>query len=279
MHWLAIMLISLILGGIVPTTGAETAGVRADARRARPPSRSAEVPSERLRFRASWNGVPVARAELSLDPSPGENGGSVVFEGRAETNEVLDLLWRMRDGFEATVAAKPIAPRRFVLRQHENQRRRETTVTADTARRSLVGSRRKRGRPPKVTTIPLERDVHDPASLAYLIRTRGPELRERETYRVFAGSQTYRVGVAPAGDETIMTIGRSWRARKLHLTLELPDAESAGRTQPRIQEAELWVSSGPEKLPLRLQGKTLWGWVVIELVGRGAPAQQPVGAS
>ncbi len=224
--------------------------------------------AEHLRYQVTWNDVPVARAELSIVPEPRE-GGSVALDGRAETNDYLDLLWRMRDGFEATVATAPIAPKRFVLRQHENDRRRETSITTDTGRGVLVGSHQKRGRPPKMATVPLERDVHDPASLAYLIRTRGPELRGPETYRVFSGTKTYEIKVAPAGDESIVMIGRSWRSRKLRLGLRLDDDESS-----RLQEAILWVSSGPERLPLRMQSETYWGWVVVELVGRGgSPAQ------
>ena len=238
------------------------------------PRRVPAVSAEHLRYRVTWNDVPVARAELSIRPQTQGDGVSVALDGRAETNEVLDLLWRMRDGFEATVATAPIAPKRFVLRQHENDRRRETSITADAERRILVGSYQKRGRPPKAATVPLERDVHDPASVAYLIRTRGPELRGSESYRVFSGSRTYDLTVAPIGDESIMTIGRSWRSRKLRLALRLDDDESSGARQPRVQEATLWVSSGPERLPLRMQSQTYWGWVVVELVGRGrAPSQ------
>ncbi len=269
MRWAALLAVSITLAGVgAGSPSGQDALARAGRAHAAPP-RERQTAPEQLRYQALWNGVPVARAELSITPSSRRNGGAVDLAGRAETNEALDLLWRMRDGFEATVATSPPAPSRFLLRQHENERRRETSITADPARRVLVGSKKKHGRAARVSTVPLARDVHDPASLAYLIRTRGPELHARETYRVFTGTKTNEVTVTPAGDETIVVIGRSWRTRKLHLALRLDDSKTGGMP-PRIQEADLWISSGPERLPLRLQGSTDWGWVVIELVGRGA---------
>jgi hypothetical protein len=31
----------------------------------------------------------------------------------------------------------------------------------------------------------------------------------------------------------------------------------------------LWISTGPERLPLRMTSRTFWGWVTVELVARG----------
>src|SRR4051794_16626077 len=73
-------------------------------------TRSTPVRAEHLRYRAAWNGVPVARGELDVAP---RGADEITLAGRAETNEMLDLLWRMRDGFESTIALHPIAPRRF----------------------------------------------------------------------------------------------------------------------------------------------------------------------
>jgi len=86
-----------------------------------------------------------------------------------------------------------------------------------------------------------------------------------------------------------------WPARRFHLTLQLEprDVESSDvessvpevghggpavhdddrdRTRWRelkVQEADLWISTGPERLPLRLTSRTFWGWVTVELVARG----------
>ena len=249
---------------------------------------------ERLRYRATWNAIPVANAELLVQPQPGSGrAASVLLRGRADTNEVLDLLWRMRDSVEATVAASPVMPRRFTLHQNENDRRRDTTTVADGSR--LVSTVERPPRRTRRADVPLAPRLHDPASVAYLIRTLPPELDERPSYHVLAGTKIYELAVTPAGSERIDVADRVWPARRFHLTLQLEprDVESSDvessvpevghggpavhdddrdRTRWRelnVQEADLWISTGPERLPLRLTSRTFWGWVTVELVARG----------
>ena len=255
------------------------------------------VSSERLFYQATWNGLPVAAAELAIAPEKGQSGraGSAVrLRGRAETYQPLDLLWRMRDSFEATVDADPAAPRRFLLRQHENSRRRETSIVRDGTQARLVGEKRRRGRAPRVAEIGFHRRLHDPASLGYLIRNLPQELDRPQTYEVFTGTKVYTLTVTPAGMDTVDALGRNWKARKLRLALRLADARDqrtapsaetssnapaaetvstapAARQEASVQEADLWISSDRERLPLRLQGLTSWGWVAVRLVRRGAP--------
>lgn len=269
---------------------------------------------ERLRYRATWNAIPVANAELLVQPQPARGRAvSVLLRGRADTNEVLDLLWTMRDSFEATVGASPVTPRRFVLHQNENGRRRDTTIVADGSRLGATVER-----PPRRTRradVPLAPRLHDPASVAYLIRTLPPELDERPLYHVLAGTKIYELAVAPAGSERVEVADRVWPARRFHLTLQLEprdvesrdgepravephavesrgvesrDGESripeVGNVGPavrdddsdrtrwrelKVQEADLWISTGAERLPLRMTARTFWGWVTVELVARG----------
>ena len=245
---------------------------------------------ERLRYHATWNAIPVANAELLVQPQPGR--ASIVLRGRAETNEVLDLLWTMRDSFEATVGDSPVTPRRFVLHQNENGRRRDTTIVTDGSR--LVATLERPHRPTRRAEVPRAPRLHDPASVAYLIRTLPTELDQRPTYQVLAGTKIYELTVAPAGAERVDVADRTWRARRFHLTLQLEprdvETTSAQRDDPKerndrnerdddrdrtqwrelkVQEADLWISTGPERLPLRMTARTFWGWVTVELVGRG----------
>lgn len=258
-----------VLVGLVAAAGAATATMGAPA---------ATGKGEHLRYRASWNGVPVANADLLIVPAPGAGRKAVELRGRAETNDVLDLLWRMRDSFEATVATDPPAPERFVLRQHENSSRRVTEVARDATRTRLIGEKRRSGRAPRTATVGLHRRLHDPASLAYLISGLPEDLKSPQSYEVFTGTKTYELTVTPGGTETTEQLGRSWRALKLHLALRLvAKGEKLGAgppLQPRVQEADLWISSGPVRLPLRMQAPTFWGWVTVELIGRGPVASE-----
>jgi hypothetical protein len=232
---------------------------------------------EHLTYQATWNGLPVANGELRVTPDGRAGGEAVLLRGHAATTKVLDLLWRMRDSFEATVATGPPAPSRFVLRQHENSRRREISIVRDDSRTRLVGEKRRRGKAKRVSAMALHGRLHDPASLAYLIRSLPEAVTAPETYEVFTGSDIYALTVTPRGHDTVVAIGQVWPARRFHLQLRYvgsADAERAAKNkdkEAKVQEADLWVSSGPERLPLRLQGRTFWGWVSVSLVGRGAP--------
>jgi hypothetical protein len=265
---------------VVIAGGATASGVAT----ARPPrhavvdaaTSSTATSSEYLRYRATWNGVPVARGELDITP---RGADEVTLAGRAQTNEVLDLLWRMRDGFEATIAQHPIAPRRLAMHQHENDRHRETLIVYDAAQRALVGTVRKHGSDPRVATVSTaDGNVYDPATMAWLIRARARDLRARETYRVFIGTYTYALSMTPVGDESITVLGRPWRTRKVHLSLQLDELDPKAKV-PRVQDADLWISTGPDLLPLRMQGQSYWGWVVMELVGRGPADSHTVARS
>ncbi len=240
--------------------------------------------AERLRYAATWNGIPVADAELLVQPAH----DTVVLRARAATNEALDLLWRMRDSVDATVRADPVGPLRFALHQNENDRRHETTIVTGAGR--MVATVERRHRKPRHADVALTPALHDPASVAYLIRSLPADLAHPVAYQVLAGTKVYTVGVAPAGTERIAVADRTWRARRLHLTLHLVpvDVESAPAPQPvaaegdrlppderragqaTVQEADLWLSAGPERLPLQMRAETLWGWVTIALASRTA---------
>jgi hypothetical protein len=126
--------------------------------------------------------------------------------------------------------------------------------------------------------------LYDPASFAYLVWKSAEELSTARTYEVFTATRTYTLTVVPAGPDAIEMLGRTWPARKLNLTLRRGELLGSARTPKRlrrepkgelVQEATLWIASGAERVPLRMEGRTFWGWVAIELSGRdGDGAEQ-----
>lgn len=231
--------------------------------------------AQRLVYSATWNFIPVARGELTIEPAASDVD-AVRLAGRAETMPILDLLWRMRDGFEATVDTAPPSPHQYVLRQHENRRRRETTVVREDGDRRLLGKKQRPGKRTVNATTSLHAGLHDPASVAYLLRSLPPELASPQTFDVFTGTKTFRLTVRSLGDESISALGRQWNARHLSLSVPLTSLEDAGAASGasapfQIQTGDLWISTDAEHLPLRLSGRTYWGWVTIQLVGRRAP--------
>lgn len=235
------------------------------------PSAAPSETAQHLFYSASWNALPVARAELTIEPDT-TGAGTVRLAGHAETLPLLDVLWRMRDSFEATVATAPPAPRRWVLRQHENDKRSTSTVVRDDGGERLLGTMEKLGKATRSAAMAATPRVHDPASLAYLLRSLPPDLADAATFDVFIGTKTYRLAARAVGDESVTVAGRAWPARRLHLALGLVPIDEGGMTtlQPKIQSADLWVSTGPERLPLRLTCWTYWGYVSVQLVAGAA---------
>jgi hypothetical protein len=242
------------------------------------PAPAAVRPSDdaatRYLYRATWNGIPVARAELAIAPADGAAGRAVRLRGSARTNRFLDLFWRMRDRFDAVVAVDPPAPDTFFLLQNENRRRRETTIRRDQSR--LVGRLERPGKKTKHGEAALHRALHDPASISYLIRTLPADVREPRSYEVFEGRKIYRLIVTPRGREPLAALGRTWDALKLHLDLELVphhDLPPEKNKPPKVQRADLWVAAGAERVLLRMEAPTFWGWVAIQVVDadRGPP--------
>jgi hypothetical protein len=215
---------------------------------------------------------------------------TVTLRARAETNEALDLLWQMRDSIDATVRLDPVRPWRFALHQSENDRHYDTTIVTDGGRMiATVERRRHKARHADVAATPA---LHDPASMAYLIRMLPPDMAKPTSYQVLAGTKVYGITIAPTGTERIVAADHHWQARRYHLSLQLvPTDVEAGATpvaaamrdgperddrqadtakEPKVQEADLWVSAGPERLPLVMRAQTFWGWVAVELEDRSA---------
>jgi len=216
---------------------------------------------------------------------------TVTLRARAETNEALDLLWQMRDSVDATVRLDPVRPSRFALHQNENDRHYDTTIVTDGGRMTgTVERRRHKSRSADVAATPT---LHDPASLAYLIRMLPPDMAKPASYQVLAGTKIYGITIAPTGTERIVAADHHWQARRYHLSLKLEptDVEAGGTPvpaamrddapareerqadaakEPKVQEADLWVSAGPERLPLMMRAETFWGWVAVELESRSA---------
>lgn len=257
--------------------GAVAVGPHAGAARA---FSDAIADGERFLFSARWNGIPVANAELVIAPDRDEPRRAVHLRGKARTNAFLDLFWRMRNSFDAVVPVDPTTPGTFYLAQNENSRRRETWIERDDTHARLVGRLERPGKKTRHGEAELHGTLHDPASIAYLVKHLPTDVDAPQTYEVFEGRKVYRMEVAPDGEEDIHVMGRPWRARKLHLGLTLvPRTERQRRKnqQPKVQHADLWISADDERVLLRMVAGTWWGRVTIAITGR-EPASEPASA-
>ncbi len=263
---------------LILTSGPLARGPAADTAAPRAPTADN---GERFLFSARWNGIPVAHAELVIAPDRDAPGRAVHLRGKARTNAFLDLFWRMRNSFDAVVPIDPTAPGTFYLAQDENSRRRRTWIERDDTHARLIGRLERPGRKPRHGEAELHGALHDPASIAYVVKHLPTNIHAPQTYEVFEGWKVYTMTVTPTGEEDIYLMGRRWRARKLHLGLALvprTEVERRKNKQPKIQHADLWISADDERVLLRMVAGTWWGRVTIAITGRepaGTPAPPP----
>ena len=260
-----------LLALVVTTTLA--LGLLAGQPHAEPPATrgNTRTDGERLLFSARWNGIPVAHAELVIAPAHDAPRRAVHLRGNARTNAFLDLFWRMRDRFDAVVPIDPTTPGTFYLAQNENSRLRETWIERDDTHDRLVGRLERPGKRLRLGKAELHSTLHDPASIAYVVKHLPATVDEPQTYEVFEGWKVYTMQVTPEGEEDIYLMGRRWRARKLHLGLTLvprSEVERRKNKQPKIQHADVWISADDDRVPLRMVAGTWWGRVTIAITKR-----------
>ena len=65
---------------------------------------------ERAVYKASWNGIPVATAEISTTSQMIDGKKFYNVRVEAKTSAALDLIWKMRDTITSTIEAKALAP-------------------------------------------------------------------------------------------------------------------------------------------------------------------------
>ena len=124
---------------------------------------------EKVQYQASWNGIPVATAEVhtSIVWIDGEKYCRVQIH--AKTWKLLDLIWKMRDSVDALFNASTFLPVHYNFSQKENRRRAETKASFDhQAQKWTV--RRQRGKEVKEFQF-VSPDSFDPVSAGYLLRS------------------------------------------------------------------------------------------------------------
>jgi hypothetical protein len=244
-------LIAVVTALLWPT-GVRAEGARADFLRAR----------EAASYRASWNGIPVADAEIEAAPVwiDGKRFYSVRVEARSW--KYLDVLWRMRDTIESIFDPESLEPRRFVFRQRENRKAIDTKAEFDPdARRWFV--RRQQGSKVREYDFVSSRTL-DPISAAYLARTLELGPGERTELEVFGGRSRYRVVLQVEKKETVAAMGSLFEAYRV--TPQIMNLSRSGYAG-RLRQATLWVSADERRRPLRLVSEIFIGRVAIEMVG------------
>jgi hypothetical protein len=218
---------------------------------------------EKASYKASWNGVPVATAEVQTTPITVEGKKFYRVRIDAKTSRGLDLIWRMRDTITSVFDAKSLAPSRFVFSQRENSRVTDTEAKFNQATNKWAVNRWQEGKKPRAYDFDSNNTL-DPITAAYLARSVDLKVGENLSFNVFGGRYQYLLELKVEKKEPVeLESGAVIETFKVVPKItNLTKKGYAGR----MTEAAVWISADERRVPVKLWSKIFAGNVYMELV-------------
>ena len=231
---------------------------------------------ERAVYKASWNGVPVATADISTSSQiiDGKKFYSVRVE--AKTSPVLDLFWKMRDTITSTIEAKALAPTRFTFSQRENQKVIDTEAKFDAKAKKWSVHRDER-RKVKKYEFDQPPNTIDPITAVYLARSQDFKVGDHLYFNIFGGKYRYLLDLEVERREKIRIASGSVDAFKV--VPRIKNVMKQGYAE-RLNEASVWISADERRIPVMLSSRIFVGSIYIERIEdkvgpQAAGARQP----
>lgn len=216
---------------------------------------------ERAEYRASWNGIPVASAEIRTDSTFVEGKKFYQVKIQARTSKYLEFLWRMRDSIESLFEAETLRPRRYVFNQRENRKTIDTTAQFDSGSK-MWNVRRQDGT--KVRDYRFySQNTMDPISAAYLLRSLDFKVGDTLKLEVFGGKSRYLLTVDVVAKEQVKVAAGVFPAYKV-----VPKIQNLTRSgyAGRLRQATVWISADEKRIPLKITSQVFIGSVSVEMV-------------
>ena len=224
---------------------------------------------ETLSYRAHWNGIPVATAEIQGAPLTMNGKALYRVEVQAKTTSVLDFIWRMRDTIASTFDAKTLQPHQFAFSQRENSRSTDTTALFDQDS-SKWSVQRQRGK--KLDKFDfISNNTFDPITAVYLLRRLEFKVGDRIEFEVFGGKSRYWLTLDVVGRESITLDSGPIEAYKI--IPQIRNINKEGYAE-RMRRAVVWVSADARKIPLRAVSSVFIGSVRLEMQTGGLPLKK-----
>jgi len=230
---------------------------------------------ESVRYKASWNGIPVASAEIETRSIWIAGKKFYRVKIRAKTWKVVDLIWKMRDSLESIFDAQTFSPHRFIFSQKENRRRTETRVSFDQQTKKVMVHRQK-GKKIKQFEF-VSDETFDPISAVYLLRSLDVKIGDRLEMNLFGGHNHYRLVLHVVEQERIHLAVGKFDAFKIDAQLikQTPLTDDRKNHRQKVRRGSLWISSDPKRILLKASSKVWIGSVYLELMDIQAPAGDP----
>jgi hypothetical protein len=224
---------------------------------------------EKAVYQASWNGVPVATAEVFTTSQMIDGKKFYNIRVEAKTSRVLDFVWKMRDTVTSTVEAKGLAPARFTFSQRENRKVIDTDARFDRNARKWFVSRDER-RKVKQYEFDQPPNTVDPITAVYLARSQDLKVGDHLYFNVFGGKNRYLLDLEVERRETIQIASGSVDAFKI--VPRIKNLAKQGYAE-KLNEAAVWISADERRIPVMLTSKISFGTVYMEMIEDQAEVQ------
>ncbi len=217
-------------------------------------------PGQSLTYRISWAGIPAAGATINMQGNPG-NPELWTSEVRISTNELVDLLFKMRDYMRENFSRRSLAPRDIYIKQSENQRLHEYLINFDSGSGMVRMVKRHKQKSKKV-------EFHSPNPMGPIsgsLMALSQPLKVGQTliFDVFAGQNRYVVALKVERRERVRVALGDFEALRITPTiLYVSDNE----VRDKAREATIWVSADERHLPLRARAAAFIGYITADLV-------------
>jgi Protein of unknown function (DUF3108) len=217
---------------------------------------------EKAVYKASWNGLPVATAEISTTSHVIDGKKFYTVRVEAKTSAVLDLIWKMRDTITSTIEAKALAPSRFTFSQRENRKVIDTDARFDPNAKKWFIHRDER-RKVKKYEFDQPPNVVDPITAVYLARSQDFKVGDRLYFNIFGGKYRYLLDLEVERREKIQIASGTVDAFKI--VPRIKNLMKQGYAE-RLNEASVWISADDRRIPVMLSSKIFVGNVYIERI-------------
>ena len=218
-----------------------------------------ELTSGTYHYKVTWQGVPVADAEIEVYPVSSASS-PVRVVARTKTKGLVAAFYKMKHRSESMFERGTFRPVHFSSNQKE--RRKEKFREVDFKKDGLVRSARWReGRAKTVQEFRPENPLFDPISAAFLAKSLDLSVGRKVSFDVFNGKHRYLIDFEVEKLERIKVKGRSVEAFKVVPSVQkLTDTEG----EKKLKSAALWITADDSREILQVSSSVYIGSVVAK---------------
>ena len=227
-------------------------------------SQRAFAPGERLTFVLKWTIIPAGEAVLETMPIDHVAGRDAYhFSLTATSNAFVDVFFKVRDRIHAWTDTGLQQSLLYRKKQHEGNRRRDVTVFFDWEKMTAQYTDRHGNRNQAAPPIEIGPGTFDPLSAFYWTRSADLFIGQRIQRPVTDGKKQV-TGIARVIERETVTVP----AGTFDTYLIEPDLSHVGGVFEKSPNAkiQLWVTTDPRHLPIKLASEVVVGSFTGELV-------------